>query len=132
MKKDISLSFTKIIYILFLIGTIITIFIVYKNIENEVATGFLIAYAIIVFFFLFYITFITILNLRKLKWVEIRGRIFKFIICFAIFGASNYILDYVFRPSKIDLFREFFISFGVAFGIAFIDVILSKKEGKLK
>lgn len=128
MKKNTMLSFTKILYVIFIIGTIISLFIVYKNLDSDIAFKFVKGYIFLVFFLLCYIPIITILNLRKLKWVEIRRSLFKFVTVFVLFGALNYGFDYFFRPSNIDLFREFSIAFGMAFGIAFIDVIFLKKQ----
>lgn len=128
MKKNIVLIFTRILYMLFIIGTILALFIVYKHIDSIIAFKFLMGYLFLTFFLLLYVPLITILNSRKLKWVEIRKRLFKFIVLFILFGSLNYIYDYVFRHSNIDLFREFSIAFGSAFGISFIDVTFLKKK----
>lgn len=78
-----------------------------------------------------YIPIITILNSRKLKWVEIRKRLFKFFSLFILFGSLNYIFDYVFRHSNIDLSGAISKSVGLAFGISFFEVIFLKKEREL-
>ena len=132
MKKNISLFCTKIIYLLFIIGTAISMCIVYKNVENTLAIRFVIGYVIFAFLFLFYIIFITFFNVSKLKWTEIKGRVVKFIVIFVVFGALNYFSDCIFRPSKVDLFREFSIPFGIAFGISFTDVIFLKEKENQK
>jgi len=57
--------------------------------------------------------------------------VFKFgmaYLFFTFFGSLNYGYDYFFRPSKIDLLREFSIAFGSAFGLSFIDVTFLKKK----
>ncbi|CAH2214702.1 hypothetical protein [Tepidibacter aestuarii] len=128
MKKDISLSFTKIMYFLFAVGTIILLLMSYTGIGSSIAFKFGIGYLILTFFLLLYIPVITILNLRKLKWVEIRKRLFKFIVLFTLFGTINYISGYVLRPSDIDLLRVFSGPLGLAFGISFIDVTFLKKK----
>lgn len=128
MEKSKVLIFTRILYVLFAIATIISLFIVYKDINGNIAFRFLIGYVFFTFFFIIYMPIITILNSRKLKWIEIRKRIFKFIILFVLFGALNYGLDFIFRPSKIDLYREISIAFASAFGISFIDVIFLKSK----
>ena len=71
--------------------------------------------------------------LNKLKSFlnKINRRMILFIIIFIVFGTSNYFFDYVFRPSKVDLLREFSIAFGLAFGISYANVIFFKKR-KLK
>ena len=45
-----------------------------------------------------------------------------------VFGVLDYALDYIFRPAKVDLFREFGIAFGMAFGMNFVDVIFFKDK----
>ncbi|HCX61964.1 MAG TPA: hypothetical protein DHU59_05950 [Clostridiales bacterium] len=128
MKKNKDLVFTRILYVLFVIATIISLFIVYKDVNGNIAFKFITGYVFFTFFFIIYISIITILNSRKLKWIEIRKRLFKFIILFVIFGASNYSLDFIFRPAKIDLYREFSIALAFAFGISFVDVIFFKSK----
>lgn len=128
MKKDKRLPFTKIFYILFLVMTVISLFIIYKDIDSSIAYKFVVTYVVFTFFMLLYIPLIVMINLKKLKWNEVRKSILNFIILFSLFGAMNYGLDYIFRPSEIDLLREFSTAFGLAFGISFIDVIFLKKK----
>lgn len=128
LKKNIVLTFTKILYTIFIIGTIILLFFTYKDIDSSIAFKFAIGYVLLTFFLILYIPIVTILNSRKLKWAEIRKRIFKFIALFIFFGASHYILDYVFRRPNLDLFKAFSSSVGLAFGLSFIDVTLLKKK----
>jgi len=128
MKKNTVLNFTRILFILFAIGTIISLWIAYKDVDSSIAFKFLMGYLFFALFLLLYIPVITILNLKKLKWVGIRKRLFKFITLFILFGTLNYIFDYVVRPSNIDLFREFSSGLGLALGISFIDVTFLKKQ----
>jgi hypothetical protein len=130
MKKNAVLIFTRILYILFAIGTIIALFIVYKDINSRIAFRFLIVYLFFTFFMILYIPFITVLNLRKFKWIEIRKRLLRFIVLFILFGVSNYGLDYLLRPSNINLYRALSIAFGLSFGISFIDAtfLTNKKD----
>jgi hypothetical protein len=128
MKKNVLGIFTITFFILFIVGTITSVFIVYKDIDSDIAFKFLTGYLFFTLFLLLYVPFITILNSRKLKWVEIRKRLIKFTVLFILFGALNYVFDYIIRPSNQDLFREFSIAAGLAFGISFIDVIFLKKK----
>ncbi|MFD3157979.1 hypothetical protein ACFIJ5_14075 [Haloimpatiens sp. FM7330] len=127
MKKN-TVLFTRILYILFIIGTIISLFIAFKDINNIIALNFVKGYVIFTFFMFIYIPLITVINLKKLKWIKVKKRLLKLIILFVLFGASNYIFDYAFRPSKIDLFRESSIAFGLSFGITFVDITFLKKK----
>lgn len=128
MRKNTVLIFTRILYILFGIGTIVILWMSYRGTGGSGALGFGIAYLFLTLFLLVYIPFITILNLRKLKWVETKKRLFKFMGLFILFGVLNYAFDYFFRPSSIDLFREFSTALGLSFGISFIDITLCKRK----
>lgn len=128
MKKFSTLIFTKIMYMLFIIATVISLFIVYKNIDSSIAVKFVIGYLFLIFFFILYVVFVIIFNSRKLKWTGIKNRLFIFIVIFVVFGSLNYGFDYFFRSSKVDLSREFSIAFGSALGISFFDVIFLKRN----
>lgn len=132
MKKNKTLFFTKILYGLFLSATTITVFIVYKNIDNDISFNFLMGYFFFSFFMLIYVSFITIINIKNFKWVYIRKRIVKFITTFILFSTLNYFFGYIIRPSKIDLFKIFINSFGISFGIVFSEIIFFKGKNKLK
>lgn len=128
MRRDKLLILTRVLYILFLIGTIISLVIVYKDIKNNIAIKFVIGYVILTFFLLLYIPIVTILNLRKSKLIDIKTRMIKFISLFIIFTALNYGIDFILRHSNINIFREIPTALGLAFGLSFIDVILFKKK----
>lgn len=115
---------------IFIMGTIIILFMVYKQIESSIAFKLGIAYVCLTFFLVLYVPFITILNSRKLKWGEIRVRLLRLIFWLVLFAILNYIIDYAIRPSKIDLFREVSSAFGAAFGISFVEVTFLKKQEK--
>jgi hypothetical protein len=128
LRRDKLLILTRVLYILFLIGTIISLVIVYKDIKNNIAIKFVIGYVILTFFLLLYIPIVTILNLRKSKLIDIKTRMIKFISLFIIFTALNYGIDFILRHSNINIFREIPTALGLAFGLSFIDVILFKKK----
>jgi hypothetical protein len=131
MRRSIIDTFNNIIYVIFIIATIISIFIVYKNIDNKFAIGFVIGYAIFAVVFLFYVILGIILNVTKLKWVGIRKRMIRFIKIFVILGILNYIFDYVFKSKKIDFLNMLSVSFGLALGSSFFDLVFFR-ERKLK
>lgn len=130
MKKNKVLLFTKFLYGLSIITSIVSIFIVYKNIDNDISYKFLVGYVMLAFFMLLYVPFITIMNARKFKWVDIRRSIFKFTSTFVLFSILNYAFDYMFRPSEIDLFKVFSTSLGISFSLAFIDITFAKEKQK--
>lgn len=123
-----SLIFKAIMYILFSLGAIITIFIIYKNINNEFANKFVIGYLIIIFVLApLYFLFISILNMRKLKWIEIKKRLLKFVGLFVQYSVLILVLNYFFRPSEMNFLRTFSISLGVSYGMSFYDLFKKKK-----
>jgi hypothetical protein len=131
MRRSIIDTFNNIIYVIFIIATIISIFIVYKNIDNKFAIGFVIGYAIFAVVFLFYVILDIILNATKLKLVGIRKRMIRFIKIFVILGILNYIFDYVFKSKKIDFLNMLSVPFGLALGSSFFDLVFFR-ERKLK
>lgn len=126
MKKDVLSVLTKILYIVFIIETIILMWIVYNHIAGKIALYFGISYIFLTLFLIVYVPIVTIFNLKKFKWYYVRKRFFSFFILFIVFGALNYTFDYIFRPSSINLFRNISIAVGLAFGISFSDVVLKK------
>ncbi|WP_186430167.1 hypothetical protein [Clostridium sp. BSD9I1] len=128
MKKNKLLIFTRVLYSLFIIGTIVVLWMIYKDVHSSIAFKFGMGYLFLTFFLILYVPIITILNARKLKWVNIRERFFKFIISFITLWALGYAFDWIFRPSKVDLFRGLPIAFGLSFGIYFTDILFLKKN----
>lgn len=120
--------FTKALFILFIIATAILFFLMYKDIDNKFANRFAIGYLILCLFFLIYIPAITLMNLRKMKRVEVKSKVLKFIVLLAFFTIVNYGLAYVFWPSRLDLLNAFVNATGVAFAGVFIDVIFLGKN----
>ncbi|WP_291547777.1 hypothetical protein [Clostridium sp. HMP27] len=112
MKKNKLLIFTRVLYSLFIIGTIVVLWMICKDVHSSIAFKFGMGYLFLTFFLILYVPIITILNARKLKWVNIRERFFKSIISFITLWALGYAFDWIFRPSKVDLFRGLPIHLG--------------------
>ena len=130
--KNKLLIFTRVLYVLLAIGTLGALFIAYKGIGGSFAFNFLKGYTVLIFFSFIYIPIVTILNLRKFKSAEIKKYLTKAVLLFISFGLLNFILDWIFRPSKVDLLREFSVAFGMAFGIAFVDATFLKRKKYLE
>ncbi len=121
-----TLLFTKVIYLLFGICTIITCIIVYNNVDNNIATKFVMGYAGLVLFMLLYIPIITLFNARKLKWGNLKKVLNKFIFLFSIMFLLNCGLNYIFK-ANINILHAGSNALGLSFGLAFMDVIFLKK-----
>ncbi|TDL76098.1 hypothetical protein [Peribacillus frigoritolerans] len=125
MKKYISLNL--ILFIVFLAGTILTIFIIYKDIETSLSLKFIIGYVIYLLLYGLFSISLVIANTRKLNWIQIRKRLFTFIIWFISLSALHYLLYYFFRRSEMDVW-DLGIPLGVSFGLAFSDLMSWKKK----
>ena len=126
------LLFTKIIYSLFLTCTIITGTIVYSNVDNNIATKFVMGYAVFVLFMLLYVPIITLFNARKLKRDYLKKVLTKFIFLFSIMFILNCAFNYIFKNSNIDILRAGSNALGLSFGLAFLDVTFFKKGKQLE
>jgi hypothetical protein len=127
MKKYISLNL--ILFIVFLAGTILTFFIIYKDIDTSLSLKFIIGYVIYLLLYGLLSIFLVIANTRKLKWIQVRKRFFTFIIWFISLSAANYIIYYFFRRSEMDVW-DIGIPLGISFGLAFSDLMSWKRKNK--
>jgi hypothetical protein len=128
--RNKKLLLTKILYGLFLLSTLGIIFIVYKDVGNDISFNFLLEYLFFTFFMLIYIPVVTIMNARGFKWTKIKVSLVKFISILLFLTAINYGFDYLVRPTEINLIRNFSTSLGLSFGLAFFDIIFSKEKNK--
>lgn len=128
MEKNKKMFLTRILYGLFVLSTLVIIFIVYKDIGNDISVNFLLGYSFFAFFMLIYISVVTIVNARSFKWAQIKVSIVKFISILLLFTAITYGFDYLVRPTEIDLVRNFSTSLGLSFSIAFFDIIFLKEK----
>lgn len=125
-----TVLFNKVIYSIFFICTIITCIIVYSNIDNSMASKFVIGYAVFALFMLLYVPIITLFNARKLKWDYLRKVLNEFVIMFATFFVLNYAFDYIFKSPNVDLLNAASHAVGLSFGLAFVDVTFLERRKK--
>ena len=121
-------NFSILIYTLGIVGLIITLFIVYKNINNSFATVFVLGYVIFLVLFLFYFVIGTILNLGKIELVDIRKRLYKFIISFVLISCLGLIYYYLKKPSEINFHKVLFLPLAISLGSAFSDLPFIRKN----
>jgi len=58
----------------------------------------------------------------------VKERVIKCIKLTVIFVSLNFMFDYFFRPSNIDLVRNFSVAVGVSIGINFGDKIFKRRK----
>ncbi|MGN2371068.1 hypothetical protein ACTFJW_13640 [Clostridium cagae] len=122
MKKSILSKFTKIMYILFAILTIIVLFSAYNNIDNKFIVKIAIAYVIFACIFLIYIAAISILRIKKLKWTEIRKRLLHFSTTFIGIWVANILFTYLIK-NEVNILNHIYTPLALAFGISFFDLL---------
>ena len=117
--KKLLVVLRIIFYLLFVIGTIITMWIVYRDLQYSWTFPFVIGYVILLFLVAIYLTIISVLNLRKMKRAELGKRVKTFFGLFLSVWALNIILSF-FTAGKVNVLSEIFIPLGLALGIAFV------------
>lgn len=114
--------------ILFALGTVISLFIVYKDIKNTFSTKFVIGYVIFAFLFLIYFVVISIINAKNLSRFAIRKRLLKFIIIFITCWFLLVLITYL-AKGQVNILDKVSVPLGSAFGISFLDLaFINKKE----
>lgn len=125
MRKNL----TYIIYTLLIVGTIVTLYIVYTDFDTVLASKFVVGYAIFLILSFLYFMVVIFIHLKNLNKIAIRKRIYRFMIYFVLLSGLNYLVYLGFKPSEIDLYRILSIPLGLSIGLAFLDVVfLGEKE----
>ncbi len=128
MKKSISLNL--VLHIIFWIGTILTLFIMYKNIDTSLSSNFIIGYVIYLLLYLLFSIYLLIANSRKFNWIKIRKRLFTFSLWFISLSTVHYLINYFLKKSEIEIY-DFAIPLGLSIGLAFSDLMRFNKKTKV-
>jgi hypothetical protein len=122
-------TITSIICTLCVLSTVIISFIVYMDVDNSFSFGFILSYVFFIILASLYLIITFIINIKNIKWCNLRKRLFKFIGLSISFSATIYIFNYIFQPSEIDIY-DFGTPLAVAFSLTFFDLMFFKnKEG---
>lgn len=122
-------TITSIICTLCVLSTVIISFIVYMDVDNSFSFGFILSYVFFIILASLYLIITFIINIKNIKWCNLRKRLFKFIGLCISFSAVIYIFNYIFQPSEIDIY-DFGTPLAVAFSLTFFDLMFFKnKEG---
>lgn len=129
MKRQPLRQTSIILFLLFVIGLIVTLIIVFRDSDSVFAHRFIVGYVIFLFIFTIYCLSVMLVRLRKLNGVEIRKRIFQFVITFAVLSVVSLGYDYFFKTGVTNFYDVFPVPFALAIGINFSDLVYgSKKE----
>ncbi len=110
--------------ILFSISTILTIFIVYQDVNHPLATAMVGGYAIFLIASLFYFLFASLWQARKLPRPELQRRARRFILYFVIFFGLSFLMNL----SDPNYFKSISIALGMSLGLSFFDMVFLPKK----
>lgn len=117
---------------LFLVSSAITLFIVFKDIDHFYSFVFVVGYVVFLILYFIYLFIKTIINVKKLKWIQIRKRLYRLLTYFIFFSFMNIIYYYFSKSVEIDYYRSFSIVFGISLGISFLDLAFTKEPHETK
>lgn len=116
---------TFILTLIFLVSTVFTIIIVYKNMDNSLGIKFVIGWVIYLILYSLYLFIMVLMKMRKLKWLEIRKRLLNFLTVFCISSVLILVLNVLFHRSMMSGVST---ASAVALGITFFDLAFIKQE----
>lgn len=118
---------TILLYLVFIIGLMVTMSIVIKDINTPNSFRFVLGFIMFLLLFgLFYIILV-VLNVRKLPEIDIKRRIVKFTGAFVILMLGSWIANYFFYPERLGNWN-FGTPLGIAFGITFYDLMFYRRK----
>ncbi len=120
-------TITSIICTLCALSTVIISFIVYMDIDNSFSFGFMLGYIFFIIIVSLYWIITLIINIKNIKWFELRKRLFKFIGLFISFSAAIYIFNYIFRSSEISIY-DLSTPLAMALSLTFFDLVFFKDK----
>lgn len=130
LKEKTLKQTTIILSLLFVIGLIGTLIIVFLGSDSVFAHRFIIGYVVFIFINTIYCLSIILMRFRKLNGAEIRKRIFQFVITFAVCSTVSLGYHYFFKAGITNYYEIFPVPFALAIGINFIDLVYgSGNEG---
>ncbi len=108
----------------FSICTILTILIVYKDVNHPFATAIVGGYAIFLIASLFYFLFAILWKARKLPRPELKRRARQFILYFVIFFCLSFLINF----GDPNFYKSISIAIGMSLGLSFFDLVFLPKN----
>ncbi|MGD7052895.1 hypothetical protein [Sutcliffiella horikoshii] len=113
--------------VFFTISTTLTLFLVYKDINNPLATGTVIGYALFLIASLLSFLLVILWKARRLPRQELQREARRFVLYFLIFFGLSFLINF----SEPNLYKSISIALGMSLGLSFFDlVLLPKKTGR--
>ena len=127
MKKRNVRTLDGIIYSLFIAMTIITLFVIYRDIPSKATLNLVTAYAIFAIFIPLYILIRVLCTVKHFTFNEVKKEGVKFLILFLGIILLRFIGDLFLPLPNLRLSRTLPSSLIFAFGITCFDIALSKR-----
>ncbi|WLR57523.1 hypothetical protein LC048_12080 [Mesobacillus subterraneus] len=118
---------TILLYVVFLIGLLGTMFIILTDIDTPNSFRFVIGFVIFLLLFGLFQMILVIMNMKKLPGIDIKKPILKFAGTFVFLMTVTYISNYLLWSERLDNL-DFGAPFGLALGITFYDLLFKKSE----
>lgn len=115
------------LYSIFLLGLLVTFYIILTDIDTPYAFRFIIGFVIFLLLFGLFQVLLMIMNVRKMPAADISKRIVRFLGIFAFLMAVSLLSNYFFKPEGSKNW-DFGIPLGVSLGIAFSDLMFVRKK----
>lgn len=132
MEKKVGEKIIVIFSILFIIGTVILIWMMNKDMKGKFVGKFVVIYLYVLFLLITAILCTTLFRLKNLKLADIKKIIFRGFCIFFLYGILGCIFGYFFKGNKLDLYKNFYRGIPVVLGICAFEIILFKKKRELQ
>ncbi|MDZ5255224.1 hypothetical protein [Clostridium sp. LIBA-8841] len=127
MKKRNIRTLDALVYFLFVLMTMVTLFIIYKDVPSRSALTFVTAYAILAILIPFYILIRVLFTVKQFTFEEVKKEGFKFVIFFICIMMLGLIGNFILPLPDLRLSKILPSSLAFAFGITCFDIAFSKR-----
>ncbi|TYS69783.1 hypothetical protein FZC76_06010 [Sutcliffiella horikoshii] len=116
--------FSVVFLLIFTITTILTFFLVYKEVNHPFATAMVGGYAMFLIISLCYFLLAILWKASKLSRIELRRRLRRFIFYFVVIFGMSFLIKF----SNPDYYKTVSIAFGISLGVSFFDLALPLRK----
>ncbi|ELC8443801.1 hypothetical protein QYB59_002880 [Clostridium perfringens] len=127
MKKRNIRTLDALVYFLFVLMTIVTLFIIYKDVPSRSALTFVTAYAILAILIPFYILIRVLFTVKQFTFEEVKKEGVKFIVFFICIMMLGLIGNFMLSLPNLKFSKMLPPSLAFAFGITCFDIVFSKR-----
>ncbi|MFD2804519.1 hypothetical protein ACFSYB_06580 [Litchfieldia salsa] len=119
-----------ILFLVFMTGTIITVFILYNKMDTSITTTFIIGYVIFLALYGVWLIIKLAIRLKTISMIQLRKKLLTFLISFLSLSSILFVFNYFFTQTGFEIW-DLSIPLGVSFGITFSDLIYKTKQEEI-